>query len=63
MPPNDLFEREDLLEFSRKISYGRGMWKSPWEVCPMSPTFNVWMSIIAISVVETIMLVGVILDS
>jgi hypothetical protein len=31
------------------------MWKSLWEVCLMSPTFNVWMSIIASSVVETIM--------
>jgi hypothetical protein len=29
----------------------------------MSPTFNTWMSIIASSVVETIMLVRVILDS
>jgi hypothetical protein len=29
----------------------------------MSPTFNIWMSIIASSVVETIILVGVILDS
>jgi hypothetical protein len=29
----------------------------------MSPTFNIWMLIIASSVVETIMLVGVILDS
>jgi hypothetical protein len=29
----------------------------------MSPTFNIWMSIKASSVVETIVLVGVILDS
>jgi hypothetical protein len=29
----------------------------------MSPTFNIWMSIIDSSVVEIIMLVGVILDS
>jgi hypothetical protein len=29
----------------------------------MSPTFNIWISIVASSVVETIMLVGVILDS
>jgi hypothetical protein len=28
MPPNYLFEGEDLLEFSIKISYGRGMRKS-----------------------------------
>jgi hypothetical protein len=29
----------------------------------MSSTFNIWMSIIASSVVESIILVGVILDS
>jgi hypothetical protein len=56
-------KREDLPEFSRIISYERGMFKSLREVCFISPTFNVRISIIASSVVKTIMLVGVILDS